>query len=413
MKILFVTPYLPDPTRPRSFNLLRGLATRGHQVSLFSIITAQQDRSHLSLLHDACEEVRLFHLPEWKRSWNGIRAFAAGLPFEAVANWHPTLAQQLREALLTPEDQPGYDLIHIEHLRAARFGLLEPGNVTHPTPVVWDAVDSASLFLNQVHQRSDRWQDRFASRLERMRVELYESWLLEQFNQVLVTSRQDRDWMLAHQVPGKKPARIDVLPNGVDLEYFHPQPFEAAEPNTIVLSGNMSLPANVAMAEHLVEEIMPLVWGRLSHVRVLIVGQNPLRRVRDLAKDARVTVTGTVEDIRPYLRRGVIAVAPLLFNLGIQNKILEAMASNRPVIASPQAISGLHVKPAEDVLVAEDSIQFAEMLIELLQQPDRQRQLAISGRAYVSQHHRWKTIVEQLEQIYSNLVNPALDDEAS
>jgi glycosyltransferase involved in cell wall biosynthesis len=361
-------------------------------------------------LHAACEEVRLFELPSWQRLWNGLRAIAVGLPFQAVANWHPSLAEHIRQVLTDKEGRQGYDLVHIEHLRGARFGLLNQRHADHRAPVIWDAVDSVSLFLNQVKQRSERWSDRVLSWLEGMRVELYESWLLEQFDRVLVTSQQDQHWLLAHQVPGKEPAEVIVLPNGVDLDYFHVQPAEGAEPNTIVLTGNMALQANIAMAEHLIEEIMPLVWGRLSHVQVIIAGQNPTARVRKLAKDHRVLVTGTVEDIRPYLRRAVIAVAPLMFNLGIQNKVLEAMASGRPVIASPQAISGLQVTPGVDVFMAEDSIQFAEMLIDLLQNIEGQHQLARAGLDYVSSQHRWPAIVEQLERVYFDLTKSASEE---
>ena len=413
MKILFITPYLPTPTRTRSYNLIRGLAKRGHEVFLFSVVTRACDRSHLSALHEVCEEVRLFELPVLQHYWNSLRAFIVGLPFQAVANWQPALAEHIRQAMTVQEGQADFDVVHVEHLRGARYGLVDSNHSQNTIPVVWDAIDSMGLYLNQVHQRNNRWFDRLQSRLEGMRVELYESWLLEQFDRVLVTSRQDQDWLLSHQVPGKRPAEVIVLPNGVDLGYFEIQPLEGNEANTIILTGNMALQANVVMAEHLIEEIMPLVWGRLPQVRVLIAGQNPALRVRKLGKDPRITVTGTVEDLRPYMRRAVIAVAPLTFNLGIQNKVLEAMASSRPVIASPQAVSGLNVKAGEEILVAEDSIQFAEMLIDLLGDPQRQRQIAQAGLDYVTRQHRWTAIVEALEGVYIDLLTPRKSNEAS
>ena len=145
-------------------------------------------------------------------------------------------------------------------------------------------------------------------------------------------SKKQNDFSAPSAVSAVNPAvksrsHITVLPNGVDLDYFCPSP-EPRRPATVVISGKMSYHANVTAALHLVEGIMPLVWRERPGVKVTIVGANPPRPIRQLAQrfPGQVEVTGTVPDVRPYLRRASLAAAPVPYGAGIQNKVLEAMA---------------------------------------------------------------------------------------
>jgi glycosyltransferase involved in cell wall biosynthesis len=194
--------------------------------------------------------------------------------------------------------------------------------------------------------------------------------------------------------------RITVLRNGVDLDYFQPGDPAGREPKTVLVSGKMSYHANVAMVLRLVESIMPAVWARDPEVSVVIVGKDPPRRIQELTQDARVTVTGTVKDIRPYLRKATIAAAPVEYGAGIQNKVLEAMACGTPVVATPQAVSAIDLKPGEDALVSEEAGTFAGSILALLDNKDLQRTLGENGRAFVERNHRWSAIAGQLEGIY-------------
>jgi glycosyltransferase involved in cell wall biosynthesis len=162
----------------------------------------------------------------------------------------------------------------------------------------------------------------------------------------------------------------------------------------------MSYHANVAMALRLVEEIMPLVWACNPHVKVMIAGKDPPKRIQELGRDPRVTVTGTVRDLRPYLQHATIAAAPVEYGAGIQNKVLEAMACGTPVVATPQAVSAIDLTPGEDALIAADPQSFADSILRLLENKDDQRKLGENGRKYVEMNHRWSVIAGQLEGIY-------------
>ncbi len=118
-----------------------------------------------------------------------------------------------------------------------------------------------------------------------------------------------------------------------------------------------------------------------------------------------ITVTGTVSDIRPYLQQATIAVAPLAYGVGIQNKILEALSCATPVVTTPQGVSALEVTPGRDLLVAQDPGSFAEQVLTLLADPQRQQRIGQAGRLYVEEHHKWETIAAQLEGAYHELIN--------
>jgi glycosyltransferase involved in cell wall biosynthesis len=135
------------------------------------------------------------------------------------------------------------------------------------------------------------------------------------------------------------------------------------------------------------------------------VGKDPPAPVRALADATTapagaVEVTGAVPTMRPYLSQATMAVAPVLYGAGIQNKVLEAMACGTPVIASPSAASGLQAKRERDLIVADDADAFATAILSLLAQPARRAQIGQAGRAFVEQIHSWDAVGAQLEQYY-------------
>jgi glycosyltransferase involved in cell wall biosynthesis len=207
-------------------------------------------------------------------------------------------------------------------------------------------------------------------------------------------------------------ARTHVIANGVDLNYFAPQRVERHAAK-LVFSGKMSYHANVAAALFLGREIMPLVWARRPDVEVAIVGSAPAREVQDLAADPRITVTGYVDDIRPAIAGATMAVAPLRYGVGIQNKVLEAMAMGMPVVAARQVARALQATDGHELVLAQEPAEYAARIVELLDSPARQAAIGAAGRRYVEQHHDWNRAADRLERIYAAAgaqLPPRLDD---
>lgn len=447
MNILYIVPNPPSLVRVRPYNLVRHLCSRGHQITVATVWSNAEERSDVEHLRAQGIEVIAVPLPKGQVMRNLLRALGTGVPLQAYYAYSPTLAQQVQRLLTSVEGQR-FDLIHIEHLRGAQYGLairnpsarLRTGS-RFAIPIVWDSVDCITYLFEQAAAHSRSRKGRLMARLELARTRRHEARLVRGFQHTLVTSPIDKA-ALEELADGKlqiadskrwadawgqsnenhllaishKPYAISLLPNGVDLAYFTPAD-KPREPAAIIFSGKMSYHANVTAALHLVNDIIPHVWAQRPDVQVWIVGKDPSREIRALAGDGggpsavggRVTVTGTVPDIRPYLRRATLAVAPLSYGAGIQNKVLEAMACGTPVVVSPQAVSALEAVAGEHLLVADDATTFAQHILDLLADQAWQRRLGMAGRRYVEQHHDWDRIAECLEQIYTAVLASALN----
>jgi glycosyltransferase involved in cell wall biosynthesis len=410
MNILFIVPYAPSLIRVRPLNLIKQLANRGHQVTVATLWTTGQEQANVEELRQYAYRVVGIHLPRIRSLWNCVRVLPTKTPLQAVYCLQPDLLSRITPLLSE------VDVVHVEHLRGAPYALhaaRSPNdNAERRVPVVWDSVDCISHLFEQAVRGSRTFKSRLMTQLELERTRRYEGWLVHQFDRVLVTSRADREALkrLATQYvtplsPQGESSTIRVLANGVDLDYFAPSG-DVRDPATLVLSGKMSYHANVTAALHLVNDIMPRVWQQQPEVRVWIVGKDPTAEIRALASPdipgqaGEVLVTGMVPDIRPYLRRATLAVAPVPYGAGIQNKVLEAMACGTPTLASRQAASGLNARPDHALVVAEGATEFADAILALLGNLAHRTRIGLAGRKYVEQFHSWTAATQQLEQTY-------------
>ncbi|ABU57718.1 glycosyltransferase [Roseiflexus castenholzii] len=411
MNILFISAYVPSAIRVRPYGFIRALARRGHHITLVCGANAD-DRPALSALREVCARIVTVHMGKAEMLWNALRALPGDLPLQAALSF----GQRMLEAVRTEDRSNRYDIAHIEHMRASALGyaLLR-------TPAVLDSVDSISLLFERALRGSPSLKSRMLALIDLARTRAYEARYTRHFEQVIVSSPEDA-WALRtlrrHLRPHPQPEpqrwcdsatnhnvhdAITVVPNGVDLDYFAPQPI-ARESATIVFSGKMSYHANEAAALHLVRDIMPLVWERRPEIRVVIAGSAPPPSVRALATDRRVTVTGYLDDLRPAIAGATLAVAPLRYGVGIQNKVLEAMAMATPVVAARHAARALHAVEGRDLLLAEHPREYADAIFRLMEDPQRAAAIGASGRRYVEQHHTWDAAAGRLETVYSTAI---------
>jgi sugar transferase (PEP-CTERM/EpsH1 system associated) len=404
MKVLFVVPYVPNKIRVRPYNWIRYLSRLGHRITLFTVCTKQEDYRALEELEEYCDQVHQVDLPAWRSLVNCTLALPTRQPLQSVYSWDASLADGLFALASQNSGSEAYDILHVEHLRGARYGLdfiARSGDRGNRPPVVWDSVDSISLLFRQAMVQSKSFFNRSVTRFELGRTEEYEGWLVEQFDSVLVTSKHDQQALLDLAQDAGAKRQVNVLPNGVDLEYFTPELAGERQDRMVVLSGKMSYHANVTMVVDFIEKIMPRVWKHQPEVKVWIVGKDPPPRLNAYTENANIYVTGTVEDIRPYLRKATISASPIPYGVGIQNKVLEAMACGTPVVASQQAVSALDIRADEEVMVASNPDEFAEKMLELFDSAELRSEVGQAGRKYVERHHDWGTIAKQLSEIYS------------
>jgi sugar transferase (PEP-CTERM/EpsH1 system associated) len=400
MRIAYIVPYVPNRIRTRSYNLIRQLVSLGHEVAVFTLASSKEDLIDAQSLKSHCSAVYYYPQPVWRSLLNSAAALPSREPLQSMYSWQPALARQIVQRASRNE----FDIIHVEHLRGSRFGLFLKSRL--PTlPVVWDSVDCISHLFQQAAKQSRSFYGKFMTRLELSRTRRAEGDLACRFEHVLVTASADRNALLGLVPLGKSPSEISVLPNGVDLEYFHPSAEFQREPETIIFSGKMSYHANISMAKYLVEEIMPRIWKFRPAARLYIVGKDPAPAIKKMTRNPLITVTGTVDDIRPFLWRATVSVVPLLYGAGIQNKILEAMATGTPVVTTCQALSALQAQPGKDLFVSDDPDGFSQAVLQLIANRDLQQKTGDAGVIYIRTFHRWASIASQLVNIYQQILD--------
>lgn len=398
-----IVPYAPTPIRTRPYFFLGELVARGHQVTLVTLRTSLFEAEALKHWEQLGVQVISALLPRHRSTWNSLRALPTPTPLQAVYCWQPTLARQLTRLL----GHTDFDACHVEHIRGALYGRHVQNVMQHARktlPVIWDSVDCISSLFEQASAYSQSMRTRLMTQLELGRTRNFEGEMVHAFDTTVVTTAPERTALLQLAqagTPTVAPTRIQVVPNGVDSEYFKSHN-PAREPATILFSGKMSYHANLTAATFLLDEIMPRVWHTLPQTRVLIAGENPpfgLRRRAQLHAD-RVELTGSVPDIRPYLERATVACAPMVYGVGVQNKILEAMAMALPVVASELAARSLDVQDGRELLIGANADALAAQLVRVLQNDALRARLAYNARTYVEIHHRWQDSVVALEALY-------------
>ena len=390
MKLLFIAPYLPSPIRVRTYQLLRALVGGGAEVTLVALDDPFATPVVREELASLCRQVHTIALPKRQAALRCLAALPTPTPLWVAYCRSPQLLATVRALVArTP-----FDAAHVEHLRAAFVG-----EALGTLPTVFDAVDCITALQKQMFEQPGSLPARLLAGEEWLKLRHYEPRAYAPFDQIAVTSAYDAEALVALGTPLPP---ITVIPNGVDLTYFHPDTGVQPEHNTLVFSGKMSYRANDDAARYFIQDILPKIQAERPHVHLIVAGSEPSAALQSLAKNSdNVTITGFVDDLRPFLSRGAVAVCPLRIGVGIQNKALEAMAMGRPVVATPLAGRALQAAVGDGITIAESTEAFAQHCLTLLAEPERAAQQGAAARRYVEKHHRWDCAASAFRDRYS------------
>ena len=395
-KILFLAhrvPYPPDKgDKIRAYHLLQQLAPR-HEIWLGAGVDEDAAPGCADWVRTISRDACLPRLGPVRRSVSMALGGAAGLPLSVARFGHPTLRRWVCRVL--GEVRP--DVVWVHSSALARYAL-GPARVA---PLIVDFVD-ADAEKWRAYAEATRPPLSWVYRAEFERLVRYERRVMDEAAAGVVISEAERRLQAALQPRGAD--RLRVISNGVDAGYFHPAEGPSAEP-AIVLCGRMDYAPNVDGAEWFAKEVLPMVRARTPAARFLVVGASPTAAVRSLARLPGVDVTGTVPDVRPYLARAAVVVAPLRIARGVQNKVLEAMASARPVVATPQATQGIGARGGEELLIAADAVEFAERVRQVL--AGEWPRLGEQGRRYVLERHSWEAEASEAERLIASVARRA------
>lgn len=390
MRILFLTSRHPFPPvggdKLRAYNFLKYLLASGHEVHLFSLI----DRA--VQLKDTIPYQRVFFLSKTKSYLNCLRGLFSQKPLQV---WYYR-STEVQRAIDTAIKGNGYDLIFCHLLRTAEY-------VRKATdiPKIIDLTDAISLNYTRVVQRfkKDISFKNFIYALEKERVLSYEREVIDSFNKSILVSQVDKEYL------GQffDVSRVEVIPNGVDLDYFsfHDGEYDR---NRIIFFGCLRTVPNSDAACYFAKEIFPIVKKEVPKAKFFIVGAEPNRKIFNLAKkDKSIHITGFVDDIRPHLKSAAVSVAPLRYGAGIQNKILEAMAVGTPVVTTSIGLEGINATHEKDIMVGDSPEIFARRIVDLMKDSNLRKSISVSGRMLVEKHYSWGKILEKLNFLINNL----------
>jgi sugar transferase (PEP-CTERM/EpsH1 system associated) len=390
MKIMVILSRVPYPLEKgdklRAFNQIKELSKK-HQIVLFALNDSKLDENALTELKKYCVAISIMPLSKKTVSKNLVRSFFSGLPMQVGYFYFEKAQEKVRE--LIRKHRP--DHIYCQLIRTAEY--------VKNYPQISKTLDYMDVFSKGIERRkkTDPFYMKPLLAMEYKRLLKYEAKVFSWFTNKTIISVQDRDL-----IPHPDRQQIKVVPNGVDTEFFRPE--SRKKEYELLFNGNMNYPPNVESVEYLVEKIMPYVWNRMPGARLLISGASPNSRVKELESE-NVVISGWVDDIRENYAKSKILVAPMQISIGLQNKLLEAMAMQIPCITSSLANNALGAKHNEQIMVADKPEQYALQIIELLQNETKAKQIAMNGYRFAIDNFNWKQTTGILEQLMLKKVN--------
>ncbi len=383
MRILYVTADLPWPLTSgylRHYHFIRSLSER-HEITLLSLRGPDHEPGDIEALRPYLEAIIT------EPSARGPRS----LPVKLAGRLRMLIAGG--DVAATRLGAAGAKIAAERPFDA----LLLSGKRTMPVldslpamPLVADLCDATSSRIRR-QMRHAPVSTQPALALEYVEVRRVERALMRRSRHALFASARDREAVVGRDGGGRPGlAKASVVPNGVDLDVWRREGRTLGR-DEIVLTGAMDYPPNVDAAQQLVEAILPRVRAVLPEARVSIVGRDPTSSVRALADRPGVTVTGFVDDDRPHLERAAVFAAPIRYGAGIQNKVLEALAMELPVVASPLAAEGLRTEAGDlpPIDVARDPEGMATLIVDRLRLAADDAPAEPALRAYVAEHFDW------------------------
>lgn len=399
MRILMISNYLPYPQvsggRIRIYNLLRRVAAR-HEVSLAGFLESPEDAEGVSHLRQFCARVETASFPQRNRfakAFGMLRHALDGKPPELMLLHSEELLGKIRQLFSIT----AFDIVQIESLMGLYLGTL-PRTSRYQSIQMFQNVASQELGrISHVQRRGDK---RLRAWINSVTMGYWEPRYAERFDRCTTVSEADRQ-LLINVNPRLK---VDVIPNGVDIEKYQPLPLPPEEvPPSLMFIGSMAYPPCIDAVLYFCSDILPLIRQAITPIELWIVGRNPPTEVRELNGNG-VHVTGVVEDVVPYYQQSTVCVVPLRAAGGTRLKILEAMALGRPVVSTTIGCEGLDVIDGKHLLIADTPDQFAEITVRLLHDRQLYQYISANGRQVVEAHYGWDKIAERLMNVYQDMV---------
>ena len=382
--ILFIVSRFPYPLEKgdklRAFYQLKELSKEYH-VTLICTTDIPVSQEHQQIVNQFCKQIHLFQLTRLGLIFQLLRTILGSKPLQVHYFYRKSIHRKIKA--IVAKVKPVH--IYCQLIRVSEYVKNE-----HLVPKTLDYMDALSKGMERRIQ-TEAWYKKWFYRLESKRLKQYERRIFDYFENKTIISEQDRK-LIYH--PNNQD--IAVVPNGIDESFFETLPI--GKDYELLFTGNFSYAPNIEAAIYLAEEILPRLHQKGIPCKLLLSGASPSKRVLEL-QSPHITVTGWVDDIRTSYQRSRIFVAPLFIGTGLQNKLLEAMASGLPCITTPLSNNALGGTDGENILLAEDIDTFVEKIAEGLVIEGKFSSIAKNGKYYIELLFSWEKQTLKLLQL--------------
>jgi len=398
MKILVLGEEFPYPLntggRIRTFSLFSRLAQK-HEVRFLAYGDEDSDS------YRYCDEAGLLPIavPPQVPSKHGLvfymRLLAnlfSQLPYVVTSHY----SEVYRSHLQTELEQRPADIVAAAWTPYATFFSAVPKGLTLITSHNIEADIWKRYYATETSLHKKWYIGTQAAKMRR-----FEKSVFRQANAVTAVSAADAS---AIRKTGSE-AAVEVIENGVALDYFTTDSVAEIIPERLVFTGSMDWRPNQDAAEYFVNDIFPRLREKRPDLEAVFVGREPPDHIRQLGDIPGITITGTVDDIRPYIREAAVYIVPLRVGGGSRLKILEALALKKPVVSTSVGAEGLAITHDKDILLADSPEQFAAAVESLLNDRARAERLGTAGRELVVQRYGWDRLATELEKFLLKLVS--------
>ncbi len=392
MKILVALSRFPFPTEKgdklRAYYQIRELS-RNNELYVVCLTDKMPSEEHIHEVKKYCKQLEIIPLSLPSRLMNLAKAVFSSDPFQV----HYFESQKMKDTIAYLISTINIDICYVQLLR-----LFNNIPFELPTKYYLDYMDAFSEGMKKrIH--FSHWYEKFIVAQEAKRLRAFEEKIAPYFDGHSMISQSDTDTFST-----ELQEKLYIIPNGVSEEYFVTKTPEISKEYDVIFTGNMGYHPNIQACKYLVHEILPVLKNRGMNVKICLAGINPSQEVLALKSD-EVVVTGYVPDMKEYLIRSKVFVAPLFSGSGLQNKLLEAMAAGLPTITTSLTNKALKAKDKKEIIICNESVKFAEQIIFLLNHPTEAGELARLGRLFVRENYNWRACNVLLEKSFKNLLS--------
>ena len=391
-------PYPPFAgTDHVSFNLIKALSEK-NEITLICHVRSKENLNDVPVLEKYCKEIIPVFFPTpknllgslWKRFKREFFLFFCLIPRDVSDCTSKEIGKVIKRKL----KEEKFDLVQIEYFYAAKY-------IKYIKNAVKTILSNDAFFITQKQmlKYSKGLKAKIVNFFEFQATKRYELKMYKKFDWVFFISSKDEEIIKKHI----RLTKTKVIPIGFEYD----EEFEnfEIEKGSLIFVGGMRAYFNIDSVLYFCKDILPLIEKEIPEVKLYIVGESPQNEIKNLSYRGNIIVTGSVPDVKTFIRKSEVYVAPLRIGTGIKTKIIEALACAKPIVTTSIGVQGLEFENGKNIIVADDPKDFANNVIDLLKNPVKRKELSENARKLFCEHYHLTSVKSKIQDIYSSLIS--------